>query len=65
VLADDGSDGSDEPLAIMLRPGNAGSNTAADHLEAVRLGLAQLSKDLRCRVLIRADSGGSTHEFLG
>jgi Transposase DDE domain group 1 len=64
VFADHGPDGSGEPLAIMLRPGNAGSNTAADHIEAVRLALAQLPKGLRRRVLIRADSGGGTHEFL-
>jgi hypothetical protein len=45
-------------------PGNAGSNTAADHIEAVRLALAQLPKQMRGQVLIRADSGGGTHEFL-
>jgi DDE family transposase len=64
VFADHGPEGSGEPLAIMLRPGNAGSNTAADHIGAVRLALAQLPKGLRRRVLIRADSGGGTHEFL-
>ena len=48
----------------MLRPGNAGSNTAADHIAATRLALAQLPAALRRRVLIRADSGGGTHEFL-
>jgi len=64
VFADHGAEGSGEPLAIMLRPGNAGSNTAADHVQAVRLALAQLPKGLRRRVLIRADSGGGTHEFL-
>ena len=64
VFADHGPDGSGEPLAIMLRPGNAGSSTAADHIEAVRLALVQLPQDLRRRVLIRADSGGGTHEFL-
>ena len=48
----------------MLRPGNAGSNTAADHIEAARLALAQLPRQLRGRVLIHADSGGGTHEFL-
>ena len=64
VFADHGAEGSGEPLAIMLRPGNAGSNTAADHIGAVRLALAQLPKDLRRRVLIRANSGGGTHEFL-
>jgi hypothetical protein len=64
VFADHGPDGSGEPLAIMLRPGNAGSNTAADHIQAVKLALAQLPRAMRRRVLIRADSGGGTHEFL-
>jgi hypothetical protein len=64
VFADHGPDGSGEPLAIMLRPGNAGSNTAADHIEATRLALAQLPAAARRRVLIRADSGGGTHDFL-
>jgi hypothetical protein len=49
---------------VVLRSGNAGSNTAADHIEAVRLPLAQLSRHQRPRVLIRTDSGGGTHEFL-
>jgi hypothetical protein len=31
---DHGAAGSGESLAIVLRPGNAGSNTAADHIEA-------------------------------
>ena len=64
VFADHGTDGSGEPLAILLRPGNAGSNTAADHIAAAQLALAQLPKAMRRRVLIRADSGGGTHEFL-
>jgi hypothetical protein len=59
-----GGAGSGEPLTLMLRPGNAGSNTAADHVEASRLALAQLPRHLRRRVLVRADSGGGTHEFL-
>jgi hypothetical protein len=64
VFADHGSEGSGEPLAIMLRPGNAGSNTAADHIAATRLALGQLPTAVRRRVLIRCDSGGGTHEFL-
>ena len=48
----------------MLRAGNAGSNTAAEHIEVTRLALAQLPRKLRRRVLIRTDSGGGTHEFL-
>jgi hypothetical protein len=63
VFADHGPAGAGEPLAIVLRPGNAGSNTAADHIEAARLALAQLPCSRR-RVLIRADSGGGTHDFL-
>jgi hypothetical protein len=64
AFADHGQAGSGEPLAIMLRPGNAGSNTAADHIEVTRLALAQMPRHQRRRVLIRADSGGGTHEFL-
>jgi hypothetical protein len=59
-----GDGGGGEPLALLLRPGNAGSNTAADHIEATRLALAQLPKHLRRNVLIRTDSGGGTREFL-
>jgi len=62
--ADHGAGGNGEPLAIALRAGNAGCNTAADHVEAAGLALAQLPRRLRGRVLIRADSGGGTHEFL-
>jgi hypothetical protein len=62
--ADHGAAGNGEPLAICLRPGNAGSNTAADHIEAARLAVAQLPRHLRRKVLVRADSGGGTHEFL-
>jgi Transposase DDE domain group 1 len=64
AFADHGPGGSGEPLAIVLRPGNAGSNTAADHIEATRLAVAQLPGHLRRRVLIRCDSGGGTHDFL-
>ncbi|MFG1949493.1 IS1380 family transposase, partial [Nonomuraea sp. NPDC048826] len=64
AFADHQGDGGGEPLALMLRPGNAGSNTAADHIETTQLALAQLPKHLRRNVLIRTDSGGGTHEYL-
>ncbi len=53
-------------MAGLLRAGNAGSNTAADHIEAARLALAQLPKKHRRgrQTLIRTDSGGGTHAFL-
>lgn len=65
---DHGPDGTGEPLAIMLRPGNAGSNTAADHKQLLNEALRQLpwSPGYRVghKVLVRADSAGGTHEFL-
>jgi Transposase DDE domain group 1 len=64
AFADHGAAGTGEALAIVLRPGNAGSNTASEHIEAARLALAQLPRRLSRRVLIRTDSGGGTHEFL-
>ena len=61
-----GTVGSGEPVAGLLRPGNAGSNTAADHITTTQLALAQLPKKYRRgrRTLIRTDSGGGTHEFV-
>ncbi|MBT2511727.1 IS1380 family transposase [Streptomyces sp. ISL-98] len=66
AFVDHGQDGSGEPAAALLRPGNAGSNTAADHITAAGLALAQLPKRLRRghQTLIRTDSGGGTHEFV-
>jgi hypothetical protein len=63
VFADHGPDGTGESLAIVLRPGNAGASTAADHITATKLALAQIPAAARRQVLIRADSGGGTHEF--
>jgi hypothetical protein len=40
----DRGDGTGEALAGILRPGNAGSNTAHDHIEVVDLALAQLPR---------------------
>ena len=64
AFADHGAGAGGEPLAILLRAGNAGSNTASEHIEVARLALAQLPCKLRRRVLIRTDSGGGTHDFL-
>jgi hypothetical protein len=64
AFADHGAAGAGETLVIKLRPGNAGSNTAADHIEVARLALAQLPRPVRRRVLFRADSGGGTQGFL-
>ena len=53
-----------EALAAILRPGNAGSNTAADHCTVLGLALAQLPAEDRLReILVRTDIGGQTHAF--
>lgn len=53
-----------EPLAGVLRPGNAGANTAADHFEVLQLALEQLPQaDLEREILVRCDIGGRTHAF--
>src|SRR5437879_3248346 len=64
-------DNTSEALAGVLRPGNAGANTAADHVKVLERALAQLPVAPRgidpingVAVLARADSAGCTHEFL-
>jgi hypothetical protein len=58
-------DATGEALAGVLRPGNAGSNTAADHVAVLEMALAQLPIDpLRVDVVARADSAGLTHGFI-
>ena len=53
-----------EALAAILRPGNAGSNTAEDHFTVLGLALAQLpAQDLEREILVRTDIGGQTHQF--
>jgi len=59
----DRGDGTGEPLAAVLRPGNAAANTAADQIDVVDLALAQLPRQARERqpILVCADSAGATH----
>ncbi len=55
-----------EALAAILRPGNAGSNTAEDHFTVLGLALEQLpAEDLDREILVRTDIGGQTHAFTG
>lgn len=64
AFIDHGGDGTGEAAALVLRRGNAGSNTAEDHIIAGRLALNQIPTELHKQVLVRADSGGGTREFL-
>jgi hypothetical protein len=69
-FVDHGAGSGGEPVAELLRPGNAGSNTAADHVVVLDAALAQLPAPLRTPdahgaipVLVRTDAAGATHTF--
>lgn len=66
-----------EPLAALLRPGNAGANSAVDHIDVVGLAIDALPAAYQVGhqpgddpatvahpVLVRADSAGASHAFL-
>jgi hypothetical protein len=57
-------DNTTEMLAVTLRPGNAGSNHAGDHINVLSRAIAQIPAAYRRRLLIRADGAGATHELL-
>jgi hypothetical protein len=58
-------DATGEALAGRLRPGNAASNTTADHIEVLDEALAQLPVDPHgVEVVARADSAALTHGFV-
>ena len=49
-------------LAAILRPGSAGANNAADHLDLFELALEQLPREaLDGPILARSDSAGASH----
>ena len=51
----------------MLRPGNAGANTAADHIAVLDLALAQIPDAHRhgTPILVRADGAGCSQGVAG
>jgi len=55
-----------EALAAILRPGNAGSNTAADQIAVIEQALQQIPAEhiSDVEILVRADSAGATHDLL-
>jgi hypothetical protein len=57
-------DNTDESLAVELRPGNAGSNTAADHIALVDAAIAQIPARYRRRMLFTCDGAGATHALV-
>ena len=49
---------------MLLRPGNAGSNTFADHLAVLTAALRQIPSRMRSRLLVRVDGAGASHELI-
>ena len=66
AFVDHGTGGSGEMLTCLLRPGNAGSNTAADHKSVIADALAQVGMGSRPgkKVLVRIDGAGGTKKTL-
>ena len=71
------ADATGEVLAAMLRPGNAGANTVADHVEVLDQAIGQLPEVVACghrvgdtaeaasrQVVVRADAAGCSEGFL-
>ena len=59
-------DNTGEALGAVLRPGNAGSNTAGDHLLVLQQALTQLPDRWRGKpTLIRSDGAGYSHALIG
>src|SRR5712672_2089072 len=48
----------------MLRPGNAGSNTFADHAAVLTAAIRQIPARMRSRLLVRVDGAGASHELI-
>jgi hypothetical protein len=53
-----------ECLAMLLRPGNAGSNTFTDHKEVLAAALRQVPARFRQKVIVRVDGAGASHDLV-
>jgi Transposase DDE domain group 1 len=53
-----------ECLAMLLRPGNAGSNTFTDHKEVLAAAIRQVPARFRKKILIRVDGAGASHDLV-
>jgi len=53
-----------DSLAVMLRPGNAGSFTACDHTAVLDAAFGQIPATWRTDVLVTIDGAGASHEII-
>jgi hypothetical protein len=57
-------DNTGELASLRLRPGNAGSNTAADLIDVLAEAIAQVPKRWRSRLLVTCDGAGASHDLI-
>lgn len=57
-------DNTGELASLMLRPGNAGSNTAADLIAVLAEAIAQIPKQHRIKLLVTCDAAGASHDLI-
>jgi hypothetical protein len=53
-----------ECLAMLLRPGNAGSNTFTDHKDVLAAAIRQVPARFRSKILVRVDGAGASHDLV-
>ena len=49
---------------MLLRPGNAGSNTFTDHRDVLAAAIRQVPARFRRKILVRVDGAGASHELI-
>jgi hypothetical protein len=57
-------DNTGELLVVMLREGNAGSNTGADHVKVLDAAIAQIPPAHRRDLLVTIDGAGAGHQIV-
>jgi len=57
-------DNTTELLAVTLRPGNAGANTATDHIDVLTQAITQIPATHRRNLLVRTDGAGASHALV-
>jgi hypothetical protein len=50
---------------MLLRPGNAESNTFTDHEQVLAAALRQVPPRFRRKVIVRVDAAGASHDLGG
>ena len=49
---------------MLLRPGNAGSNTFTEHRDVLAAAIRQVPARFRRKILVRVDGAGASHELI-